>query len=298
MTRNITAENNSIDVDSGIHKLSIKSSTQSSLFSVQSNSYRTLNNIEQDGSCGDDESADSFVTCLGSINGDENNDEEVSTTVKSNIHSSASLNDFEKPKSQPTDLSDNNFFDANEEINQTIKNDKTKKKSKSFKFTKNNNKIKQNKTKQSSNTINVNRPIFSSIISDLFEGKLIGQVQCLECMNISTTTETFQNLSLPIPTKEYLQTMQYKIQTNSKNNYSQNENSKSSSSDNNGNSVGTTVPNQQGWISWMVDLMKGYLWNPTIKLQECLNAFFSEDELKGDNKYSCEKCKKYYSNLI
>ena len=31
---------------------------------------------------------------------------------------------------------------------------------------------------------------------------------------------------------------------------------------------------------------------PTITLQDCLAAFFSADELKGDNMYSCEKCKK------
>ena len=31
---------------------------------------------------------------------------------------------------------------------------------------------------------------------------------------------------------------------------------------------------------------------PVINLQDCLAAFFSADELKGDNMYSCEKCKK------
>jgi hypothetical protein len=36
-----------------------------------------------------------------------------------------------------------------------------------------------------------------------------------------------------------------------------------------------------------------WLWGPTITLQDCLAAFFSEDELKGDNMYSCEKCKKW-----
>ena len=31
---------------------------------------------------------------------------------------------------------------------------------------------------------------------------------------------------------------------------------------------------------------------PTITLRDCLSAFFSADELKGDNMYSCEQCKK------
>lgn len=39
--------------------------------------------------------------------------------------------------------------------------------------------------------------------------------------------------------------------------------------------------------------MKSWFWGPVIHLQDCLAAFFSADELKGDNMYSCEKCKKY-----
>ena len=35
-----------------------------------------------------------------------------------------------------------------------------------------------------------------------------------------------------------------------------------------------------------------WFWGPKIMLNDCLAAFFSQDELKGDNMYSCEKCKK------
>ena len=45
------------------------------------------------------------------------------------------------------------------------------------------------------------------------------------------------------------------------------------------------------------------LWGPTITLNDCLDAFFSTDELKDSNMYSCEKCKKLsngikYTNLV
>ena len=45
------------------------------------------------------------------------------------------------------------------------------------------------------------------------------------------------------------------------------------------------------------------LWGPTITLNDCLNAFFSTDELKDNNMYSCEKCKKLrngikFTNLV
>lgn len=43
-----------------------------------------------------------------------------------------------------------------------------------------------------------------SIISDIFDGKLLSSVQCLTCDRVSTREETFQDLSLPIPGKEHM----------------------------------------------------------------------------------------------
>lgn len=43
-----------------------------------------------------------------------------------------------------------------------------------------------------------------SIISDIFDGKLLSSVQCLTCDRVSTREETFQDLSLPIPGKDHL----------------------------------------------------------------------------------------------
>jgi ubiquitin carboxyl-terminal hydrolase 20/33 len=41
----------------------------------------------------------------------------------------------------------------------------------------------------------------------------------------------------------------------------------------------------------------GWFYGPEVSLQDCLGLFFSEDELKGDNMYSCEKCKKLRNGL-
>ena len=41
----------------------------------------------------------------------------------------------------------------------------------------------------------------------------------------------------------------------------------------------------------------GWFYGPDVTLQDCLAFFFSEDELKGDNMYSCEKCKKLRNGL-
>lgn len=48
------------------------------------------------------------------------------------------------------------------------------------------------------------QPPHRSIISDVFDGKLLSSVQCLTCDRISTREETFQDLSLPIPGKDHL----------------------------------------------------------------------------------------------
>ena len=50
--------------------------------------------------------------------------------------------------------------------------------------------------------------------------------------------------------------------------------------------------NNEGWVSWILSWFYGVLYGPTITLEDCLAYFFSADELKGDNMYSCEKCKK------
>lgn len=41
-----------------------------------------------------------------------------------------------------------------------------------------------------------------------------------------------------------------------------------------------------------MDRVLSWFWRPAITVQNCLSLFFSDDELKGDNMYSCDKCKK------
>ncbi len=52
-----------------------------------------------------------------------------------------------------------------------------------------------------------------SIISDVFDGKLMSSVQCLTCDRVSTREETFQDLSLPIPGRDHLSVLQQQSQT-------------------------------------------------------------------------------------
>ncbi|EPB79699.1 ubiquitinyl hydrolase 1 [Ancylostoma ceylanicum] len=50
-----------------------------------------------------------------------------------------------------------------------------------------------------------NMPVrWRSIVTDVFDGSIESSVTCLTCKTVSTTTETFQDLSLPIPSAEHL----------------------------------------------------------------------------------------------
>ncbi|KAL4219204.1 Ubiquitin carboxyl-terminal hydrolase 20 [Mactra antiquata] len=119
---------------------------------------------------------------------------------------------------------------------------------------------------------------YQSVISDIFDGNLSSSVQCLTCERVSTTKETFQDLSLPIPSKDHVHMLH-------------------SSTHNPGQKGGSCSEVHQGWIQWMVEWMRSWFLGPMITLQDCLAAFFSADELKGDNMYSCEKCKKLRNGL-
>lgn len=62
----------------------------------------------------------------------------------------------------------------------------------------------QQQSTQDGNSANSTKLPHRSIISDVFDGKLLSSVQCLTCDRISTREETFQDLSLPIPGKDHL----------------------------------------------------------------------------------------------
>ncbi|XP_061392039.1 ubiquitin carboxyl-terminal hydrolase 33 [Musca vetustissima] len=123
-----------------------------------------------------------------------------------------------------------------------------------------------------------------SIVSEIFDGKLLSSVQCLTCDRISTREETFQDLSLPIPNRDFLNVLH---QTNSMSVQSLNSIDSTATT-----STAAAARAQEGWISWLWNIVRSWLWGPSVTLHDCMANFFSADELKGDNMYSCEKCNK------
>ncbi|KAL0966971.1 hypothetical protein UPYG_G00302910 [Umbra pygmaea] len=117
---------------------------------------------------------------------------------------------------------------------------------------------------------------YRSVISDVFDGTIVSSVQCLTCDRVSVTLENFQDLSLPIPGKEDLAKL---------------HSSSHQTSLVKAGSCGEAYA-AQGWVAFVMEYIKSWFWGPVVTLQDCLAAFFARDELKGDNMYSCEKCKK------
>ncbi|CAF1116313.1 unnamed protein product [Adineta ricciae] len=213
-------------------------------------------------------------------------------TCNSDIQSSTDENSNDEEKSRYSSLN---------ELGQYSKRKLYREKSKSLSRTDSG--VSFNTTKQSETHVNMfestKRPVYSSekssksnashsIISSIFDGRIQSQIECLTCNRRSTTMETFQDLSLPIPSREQLEKF-HSIQS--------------------GNDEPIVLSNLQAmdqsrnesWMSWFYSIFKNLwtlnVWGPPLTLQDCLQAFFQADELTGDNMYSCEKCGKLRNGI-
>uniref|UniRef100_A0A8C1Q9Y1 Ubiquitin carboxyl-terminal hydrolase n=1 Tax=Cyprinus carpio TaxID=7962 RepID=A0A8C1Q9Y1_CYPCA len=100
---------------------------------------------------------------------------------------------------------------------------------------------------------------------------------------VSTTVETFQDLSLPIPGKEDLAKLHSSIH--------QSAPVKAG--------VCTEGYATQGWVSYIMESIRRFVvscipswfWGPMVTLEDCLAAFFAADELKGKLRNGVKYCK-------
>lgn len=192
---------------------------------------------------------------------------------------------------------------------------------------------------------------YKSIVSDVFDGQLISSVQCLSCKTVSTVKETFQDLSLPIPNKEYISERRRAVALASLSAHFGTDRSLSESSCTSTSNDLIHLTNEDErlerirasiqmrrrrsattglvktwqftvqlvrfallcitkvfqvagdklcrWMRWFFHWMFG----PSISLDDCLAAFFSTDELTGNNRYRCDTCKRLrngikYANIL
>lgn len=85
-------------------------------------------------------------------------------------------------------------------------------------------------------------PSYRSIISDVFDGRILSSVQCFTCETVSSTKEVFQDLSLPIPSRDHLNRLHHGPSYADLASSSTSLNSLASSQQS----------QQQGWMDWIL----------------------------------------------
>lgn len=119
-----------------------------------------------------------------------------------------------------------------------------------------------------------------SIISDTFQFRISSSIVCSSCNNISTTKETFKDLSVPIPSRDHPYYQQ-----------SANSDELETEADDDSTYQNDTIPLARWLLDWFSQL-GSWFWGPQVSLYDCLSVFFGTDPLDGDNQYSCEVCTK------
>ncbi|VDO34512.1 unnamed protein product [Onchocerca flexuosa] len=133
---------------------------------------------------------------------------------------------------------------------------------------------------------------YRSLVTEVFDGRLSSTVKCLTCHHLSETCETFQDLSLSIPTREQLE----HIASCSMNLNKEDEVSKNDQDEDYDN--GSSFWRWPWWLGG--DLFRSvynYLFGDVVSLNDALTAFFMPDDLCGENMYSCEKCAKLRNGI-
>jgi ubiquitin carboxyl-terminal hydrolase 20/33 len=117
-----------------------------------------------------------------------------------------------------------------------------------------------------------------SIISDTFEFRISSSIVCSSCNNISTTKETFKDLSVSIPSRDHPI-------------YQQRQNTEQQIAESDDGSYLDSIPLARWFLDWFSQL-GNWFWGPQVTLQDCLSVFFGTDPLEGENEYSCDICTK------
>ncbi|CDW54931.1 UCH domain containing protein [Trichuris trichiura] len=101
-----------------------------------------------------------------------------------------------------------------------------------------------------------------SALTEIFNGRLLSSVKCLHCQRVSEMDEVFQDLSLPIPSRQQLEYL-------------------AASAD----GTKALLQEDQEDIGWFISGVH-------VTLNDCFSTFFSPDSLSGDDMYQCGHCAK------
>ncbi|CAJ1451868.1 unnamed protein product [Effrenium voratum] len=126
---------------------------------------------------------------------------------------------------------------------------------------------------------------FESIVSELFQGKVVSCVRCLQCNQISRTSEAVYDISVPIPNAN-----------------------EPASPMSGADSSPVSMPSSPGALqrsasgglrssSWSGVLgglgkVKSWFYDKGVSLSDCLRRYCAPEYLTGKDQYFCERCKR------
>lgn len=129
------------------------------------------------------------------------------------------------------------------------------------------------------------RTHYESIISELFQGKVVSCVRCLQCNQTSRTSEAVYDVSVPIPTA--------------------NEPASPLSADGSpvslpatspahlpSGSVGVRSSSWSGVLGGLGSKVKSWFYDKGVSLTDCLKRYCAPEYLTGKEQYYCERCKR------
>lgn len=112
-----------------------------------------------------------------------------------------------------------------------------------------------------------------SIISELFQGKIVSMVRCLECGRTSRTQEVIYDVSVPIPNpNEAVDGRPPDVSQP--------------------NGQGLKGPTLAGMLGGIPGRMKGWFYDKGVDITDCLRKYCAPEYLTGKDKYFCEHCKR------
>eukprot|EP00927_Polykrikos_kofoidii_P011579 TRINITY_DN14937_c0_g1_i3.p1 TRINITY_DN14937_c0_g1~~TRINITY_DN14937_c0_g1_i3.p1 ORF type:complete len:996 (+),score=175.29 TRINITY_DN14937_c0_g1_i3:247-3234(+) len=116
---------------------------------------------------------------------------------------------------------------------------------------------------------------FSSIVSELFQGRMVSVVRCLDCQKTSRCTEVVYDVSVPIP------------------NASEPQNGPFSGTGDFSPLGATSSPSWTGgFFSSLPGKVKGFFYDKGVEVTDCLRKHCAPELLTGKDRYFCEHCKR------
>lgn len=121
---------------------------------------------------------------------------------------------------------------------------------------------------------------FASIVSELFQCRVVSMVKCLECHKTSRTHEIMYDVSVPIPNANEATNGQAPCSTDL------------AQGGQNHQLAGMRGGTWTGMLGGIPGKVKGWFYDNGVEVTDCVRKYCAPEHLGGKDKYFCEHCKR------